>query len=311
MNSGGAMGAATTPVPSTTLGEGDLPPLFRQSDAHAIRHQSESFRSVRKHLTVLLLATAAAVMAEQVPSHVGALGAAALYGVTIAVGLHTSRRRARAHWQAHRAVAELVKSLAWQYMVHGGPFHSRVADPDALFAERVEERLRELRKWGWEDSRDGAGERGAGQITPRMRAVRAKAFVTRRDIYLRDRLLEQSVWYRNRAARAYRASARWSTVTALLTLLALAAAVLRSLGLIEGWDLAGLLSACAAAGVAWQEVRRHRPLTYAHSLIEQDLETARIAMSTTVTEAGWADAVAETERLVSPAHTEWLVRFGM
>lgn len=305
------MGAATTPVPSTTLGERDLPLLYRQSDERALRHQSESFRSVRKHLTVLLLATAAAVMAEQVPSHVGALCAATLYGLTIGVGLHTSRRRARAHWQAHRAVAELVKSLAWQYMVHGGPFHSRVADPDALFAERVEERLRELRKWGWEDTRDGAGERGAGQITPRMRAVRAKPFVTRRDIYLRDRLLEQSVWYRNRAARAHRASARWSTVTALLTLLALTAAVLRSVGLIEGWDLAGLLSAGAAAGVAWQEVRRHRPLTYAHSLIEQDLETARIAMSTTVTEAGWADAVAETERLVSPAHTEWLVRFGM
>jgi hypothetical protein len=27
------------------------------------------------------------------------------------------------------------------------------------------------------------------------------------------------------------------------------------------------------AAVAWQEVRRHRPLTYAHLLVEQDLET--------------------------------------
>ncbi|WP_247707038.1 DUF4231 domain-containing protein [Streptomyces liliiviolaceus] len=299
-----------TPVPSTTLGEGDVPLLYRQSDERALRHQSESIRSVRKHLIVLLLATAAAVMAEQVPSHVGAPCAVALYGLTIGIGLYSSKRRARARWQTHRAAAELMKSLAWQYMVHGGPFHSRVADPDALFAERVEEQLRELRTWGWEDTRDGADERGAGQITPRMRAVRAKSFMARRDIYLRDRLLEQSIWYRNHAMRTHRASAHWSTVTALLTLLALAAAVLKSLGFIEGWDLAGLLSAGAAAGVAWQEVRRHRPLTHAHSLIEQDLETAGIAMSTTVTQAGWADAVAQTERLVSPAHTEWLARFG-
>ncbi|MEU3513978.1 DUF4231 domain-containing protein [Streptomyces sp. NPDC006654] len=304
------MGAATTPVPSTTLGERDLPPLFQVSDQCALRHQSDSFRSVRTHLLVLLLATTAAVLTEQASGHLMAVLAALLYALTIVLGLNTSRRRSRAHWQAHRAAAELLKSLAWQYMAHGGPFHSAVADPDAVFAERLEERLRELRACGWEDSRDGAGERGRGQITPRMRAERAKSFAARRDLYLRDRLLEQTVWYKNRASRAHRAAARWSAVTAALTLLALAAALLRTVGLLGGADLAGLLSAAAAAGVAWQEVRRHGPLTYAHSLIEQDLETARIAMSTTVTEAGWAEAVGEAERLMSPAHTEWLVRFG-
>ncbi|MEU9347060.1 DUF4231 domain-containing protein [Streptomyces sp. NPDC048278] len=303
------MGAATTPVPGTTLGEQDLPPLFQVSDQWALRHQSDSFRAVRTHLILLLLATTAAVLTEQASGHVMTVLAAVLYGLTIALGLSTSRRRSRAHWQAHRAVAELLKSLAWEYMVHGGPLHSHVADPDAVFAERLEQRLHELRKCGWEDSRD-PGERGKGQITPRMRAERAKSYAARRDLYLRDRLLEQAVWYKNRAVRAHRAAARWSSVTAALTLFALAAALLRTVGLLGGADLAGLLSAAAAAGVAWQEVRRHGPLTQAHSLIEQDLETARIAMATTVTEAGWAEAVGETERLMSPAHTEWLVRFG-
>ncbi|MEU6200414.1 DUF4231 domain-containing protein [Streptomyces sp. NPDC047061] len=292
------------------MGEQDLPPLFRVSDQWALRHQSDSFRAVRTHLLLLLLATTAAVLTEQASGHVMTLLAAVLYGLTIALGLSTSRRRSRAHWQAHRAAAELLKSLAWQYMVHGGPFHSHVADPDAVFAERVEERLRELRKCGWEDSRSDPGERGGGQITPRMRAERAKSYAARRDLYLRDRLLEQAVWYKNRSVRAHRAAARWSSVTAGLTLFALAAALLRTVGLLGGADLAGLLSAAAAAGVAWQEVRRHGPLTQAHSLIEQDLETARIAMGTTVTEAGWAEAVEEAERLMSPAHTEWLVRFG-
>ncbi|MGW5650110.1 DUF4231 domain-containing protein [Streptomyces humi] len=304
------MGAATTPVPSTTLDERDLPPLFQVSDRWALRHQSDSFRAVRTHLLVLLLATTAAVFTEQASGHVMAVCAALLYALTIVLGLSTSRRRSRAHWQAHRAAAELLKSLAWQYMVHGGPFRSDVVDADAVFAERLEERLRELRACGWEDSRDGVRERGRGQITPRMRAERAKSYAARRDLYLRDRLLEQTVWYKNRASRAHRAAARWSTVTAALTLFALAAALLRTVGMLGGADLAGLLSAAAAAGVAWQEVQRHGPLTHAHSIIEQDLETARIAMSTTVTEAGWAEAVEEAERLMSPAHTEWLVRFG-
>jgi hypothetical protein len=272
--------------------------------------QSESIRAVRTQLVVLLLATAAAALAEHLRSHLASACAAVLYALTTVIGLHTSRRRARAHWQAHRAAAETLKSLAWQYMVHGGPFHSGTTNPEGLFADRLEERLRELRKVGWEDTRGGTGAIGAGQITPRMRAVRAKSFAARRDIYLRDRVLEQLIWYGNRASQAHRASVRWSSVTAALTSLALLAAVLRAFGVIGNWDFAGLLSAAAAAGVAWQEVRRHRPLTYAHSLIEQDLDTLRVAMGTTVTEEGWAEAVAEAERLVSPQHTDWLVRFG-
>ncbi|WP_053851195.1 DUF4231 domain-containing protein [Streptomyces sp. NRRL B-24085] len=298
------------PGPGVTWNDDDLPPLFRVNDQLAITHQSESFRAVRAQLIVLLAATTSAMLAERLDSHVPAFLAALLYALTIGIGLRTTRRRARARWQAHRAVAEMLKSLAWQYMVHGGVFHSRVANADALFAERVEERLREMRKVGWEDSRNGAHTRGEGQITPVMRQVRAKPFPVRRDVYLRERLLEQHAWYRRRAAQAHRASVRWSSVTAVLTLLALLAAVLRAAGMLGGWDLTGVFSASAAAGVAWQEVRRHRPLTYAHSLVEQDLETLRVEMSTTVTEDRWARAVAEAERLVSPQHSDWLGRFG-
>ncbi|MEU6033006.1 DUF4231 domain-containing protein [Streptomyces tauricus] len=69
---------------------------------------------------------------------------ALLYGLTVVTGIVIQRRRA-AHWQAHRDAAETVKSLAWQYMVHGGPFHSKVRDPDGLFNQQLEERLRGLR----------------------------------------------------------------------------------------------------------------------------------------------------------------------
>lgn len=266
---------------------------------------------MRTQLVTLLLATTTAMLAERLHSHVPAAMAAVLYASTIGIGLHTARRRARAHWRAHRDVAELLKSLAWQYMVHGGPFHSRVADPDGLFAERMEARLAELRRVGWvDDSRNGTRARGIAQITPAMRAVRAKPFEARRDIYLRDRLLEQFVWHRNKAAHTHRASVHWSSVTAVLTLLALLSAGLRALGVVDGWDLTGLLSAAAAAGVAWQEVRRHRPLAYAYGLIKEDLDMLRITMTKTVTESGWADAVADAERLVSPQHTDWVVRFG-
>lgn len=302
---------APTPGPSTTVSDRDLSPLFQVCDEKAMTHQGESLKVVRWQLVVLLCATATASLAERIGSRVLSAVAAVLYALTIGIGFYVSRRRARAQWQAHRAAAEAVKSLAWQFMVHGGPFHSRLVNPEALFAERLEKRLSELRKVGWEDPREGVTELGLGQITPMMRTVRAKAFVARRDIYLRDRVQQQQAWYGGKAVEAHRASVRWSGVTTTLTALALVTAVARALGVIGSrWDPTGVLSAAAAAGVAWQETRRHRPLTYAHMLVEQDLETHRVAMRTTVTEDGWADAVAEAERLVSPQHTDWLVRFG-
>jgi hypothetical protein len=300
---------ATTPGPSTTIGDRDLPSLFRANDHRALGRQGEAFRATRTQLLLLWLATAAAVLSGRFEGHVPAALAAVLYGLTIAMGLHTSRRRARARWQVHRAAAELMKSLAWQYMVHGGPFHSLVADPEGLFAERLDERLRELRKVGWQDPRTGSQIMGSGQITATMRAVRAKPFQARRDIYLRDRLLDQQTWYRNRAVQAHRGSVWWSVAAATLTMAALVTAVLRTAGVGSGWDLTGLFATGAAVAVAWQGTRRHRPLTYAHSLVGQDLETLRVAMGTTVTEDQWAEAVAEAERLVSPQHTDWLARF--
>ncbi|MDX3589077.1 DUF4231 domain-containing protein [Streptomyces europaeiscabiei] len=149
------------------------------------------FGSSEPQLVVLLLAAETASLAERVGSRVLSAVAAVFYALTIGIGVYATRRRARAQWQAHRAAAEVVKSLAWQFMVHGGPLHSRLVNPEALFAERLEERLSELWKVGWEDPREGVTELGLGQITPMMRAVRAKAFASRRDIYLRDRVLEQ------------------------------------------------------------------------------------------------------------------------
>jgi hypothetical protein len=327
--------AATTPGhnvpgPRATIGNDDLPPLFRSNDRWAMNRQSEAFRATMTQLALLLVATVCATLADHFDSHALTALSALLYGLTVVTGVVIQRRRARAHWQAHRDAAETVKSLAWQYMVHGGPFHSEVPDPDGLFNQQLEEHLRSLRRIGWQEPTHdpGSGPAPVGntpgypagrhdpddprhpQITRTMRAVRDKPFTVRKDIYLRDRVLDQLGWYGGRAVQARRSAALWSALTALLTLLALAAAVVRSTGVLSGWDLSGLLAASAATGVAWLETRRHHPLSYAHALVREGLETQRAVLAQSVTEKRWPEAVSDTEHLMLPQHTDWLARFG-
>ncbi|UQX00475.1 DUF4231 domain-containing protein [Streptomyces sp. RerS4] len=293
----------------------DLPALFHHTDRAAISRQRESTQATRAQLMLLVAAAGAAALpaGPAVGSlHLfGALGALAYAGV-LAVGVRASRRRARPQWQLNRSAAEFIKSLAWRYAVHGAPFGAAGGGQDggaaALYGTRLEAGLDELRKMGWQDPRAAGLVPEGAEITGAMERLRGRDYQVRRETYVRDRLIEQRDWYRRKTEGSRRATALWSWTIVLLTCLALLFALLGAFGSGPGPRLTALLSAAAAAGIAWNEVRRHHPLIEAHTLIEQDLAAMMVVMQTTITQEQWPSAVYETERYVSPQHTDWLAR---
>jgi hypothetical protein len=301
--------AFPSPVQSMVFRNADLPGLFHQADTLAISRQREAVTATRAQL--LLLVAGAAVAA--LPWHgrlggslqfIGALSALAYAGVLL-LTFFASRRRAKSHWQLNRSAADFIKSMCWRYAVHGAPFDAASHDADALFVTRMEEGLGELRKVGWE-----LGTPEEGLITPAMRELRARAFDVRRETYVRDRLIEQRNWYRRKQEASRRGTVLWSVTFTLLTLTALVFGTLRAFSVAENAGIAGVFSAAAAACVAWTEFRRHQPLISAHALVEEELKAMHTALESRITEAQWATAVYETERFVSPQHTDWLARHG-
>ncbi|MFJ2248549.1 DUF4231 domain-containing protein [Streptomyces sp. NPDC087862] len=292
----------------------DLPALFHHTDGVAVARQREAVNTTRVQLILLVTGAVPAALpwhAEVADTFqlTDAAGVLAYLGVLITTYL-SARRKAKSHWQLNRSAAEFIKSMCWRYSVHGSPFDSSTPHPEAVFANRLEEGLQELRKVGWADPRDLTADSG-GLITASMRELREKAFTVRKETYVRDRLIEQRSWYRRRQEVSRRATLVWSTTIGVLTALALVFAVLRTFSATQSFALTGVLSAAAAACLAWSEMRRHHPLISAHSLVEQDLEAMQVAMETTLTERQWPGAVFETERIVSPQHTDWLARHQM
>ncbi|MEE1769203.1 DUF4231 domain-containing protein [Streptomyces sp. JV185] len=292
----------------------DLPALFHHTDGIAVARQREAVNTTRIQLILLVTGTVPAAL----PWHAeigdtfqltDAAAVLAYLGVLITTYL-SARRKAKSHWQLNRSAAEFIKSMCWRYSVHGSPFDTGTLHPEAVFANRLEEGLQELRKVGWTDPRDLTADSG-GLITDSMRELRDKAFTVRKETYVRDRLIEQRSWYRRRQEVSRRATLVWSTTIAALTALALVSALLRTFSVAQSFAVTGVLSAAAAACLAWSEMRRHHPLISAHSLVEQDLEAMQVAMETTLTERQWPGAVFETERIVSPQHTDWLARHQM
>ncbi len=296
---------------SMTFRNEDLPVLFHHTDRTAVSRQRESAQATRTQLLLLVVAAGAAALPpgpELGSLHLFGLLSVLGYAGVLAVGMRATRRRARPQWQLNRSAAEFIKSLAWRYAVHGAPFGSDVADPGETYRTRLEAGLAELRKMGWDDPRTAGTVPEGAEITGAMQRLRGKDYHVRRETYVRDRLIEQRNWYRRRTEVSRRATHLWSWTIVLLTCVALLFAVLRAFGSGPGAGLTGLLSTAAAAGIAWNEVRRHHPLIEAHTLIEQDLAAMMVVMQTTITESQWPSSVYETERYVSPQHTDWLVR---
>ncbi|MFB7550971.1 DUF4231 domain-containing protein [Streptomyces sp. NPDC056154] len=308
------MTAIPGPLQSMVFRNADLPDLFHHTDAIAIARQREAVNTTRIQLILLVVGTVPAALPWHVElggnfQLVDTVSVLAYAGVLITTYL-SARRKAKSHWQLNRSAAEFIKSMCWRYAVHGSPFDTHTQHPEAVFANRLEEGLQELRKVGWADPRDLTADSG-GLITESMRELRNKAFTVRKETYVRDRLIEQRSWYRRRQEVSRRATLVWSTTIAVLTALALVFALARTASAAQSFALTGVLSAAAAACLAWSEMRRHHPLISAHSLVEQDLESMQVAMETTLTERQWPRAVFETERIVSPQHTDWLARHQM
>ncbi|MFJ8767235.1 DUF4231 domain-containing protein [Streptomyces clavifer] len=306
------MTAIPGPLQSMVFRSEDLPALFHHTDAIAVARQREAVNTTRGQLALLVLGTVPAALPwdVEVGGTVQLLDAAAVLaylGVLITTYL-ASRRKAKSHWQLNRSAAEFIKSNCWRYAVHGSPFDTGTHHPEAVFANRLEEGLQELRKVGWHDPREEMTDEDGGLITSSMRELRDKAFTVRKETYIRDRLIEQRRWYRRRQQVSRRGAFVWAGTIAALTLPALVLAVLQTFSDAESFALTGSFSAAAAACLAWNEMRRHHPLVSAHSLVEEDLENMQAAMETTLTERQWPVAVFETERIVSPEHTDWLAR---
>lgn len=302
------------PLHSMVFRNADLPVLFHYADAIAITRQRQAVNANRSQLVLLVLAAALAALPWEGKlggtfQLVGAFSALAYAGVLLFT-LRSAGHRAKSHWQLNRSAAEFIKSMSWRYAVHGAPFDSGAEDPAGLFTTRMEAGLREAQESGLGGSaRWGRDPGGSGPTHHSSHADAARQGVQRPQGDLRQGPAHRAAQLVPPAHGDLpsRHHALGVSIT-LITLLALFLAVLRTFSVTGSSAVLGLLSASAAACLAWSEIRRHQPLISAHSLVEDDLAAMHTAMATMVTEAQWANAVYETERIVSPQHTDWLVR---
>ena len=281
------------------------PALFQAADAAATVAQRAHVRLVAIELLLVILGAALgsaaafdASLATVMPMFAGAsfLAAAALKVVE-------RDRRYDRQWLDARAIAETVRTTAWQYMMRVPPYDDD-ATADEAFATALRASLEARPNLTASLTTSPAGSR---QISADMRAERARPVSERRDRYRAARLADQIAWYRRKGAGHTRRASQffWLALAAQLGAL-LVAGVSTAQPALSRFNLLGVLAAIASTATAISQLNRHDDLARTYGLAFQELSLIDGLAETAKTEAALRRVVSDGEGVIAREHKLWL-----
>jgi hypothetical protein len=283
------------------------PALFQSADASSVAGQRSYRRLVEIELGFVLAGAMFGTLGAFVSGPRTAFASLATICLLGSMAMKFVNRYAdsTARWFDGRAVAETVKTLTWRYMMRVPPYGSdssadRLLADDLIAAMRARAELRQSLTDVPTDAR---------QITPVMRAVRELPFHDRRQLYIDQRLSNQTAWYHGKAIANMRNARRWFW----LSLIGQGAAALIAFTSIFEPELplsslVGFFAALATAATAWTQLGRHDELSKSYALAYQELIAIRTLAERVASQAALQEVVNDGEGAISREHTMWVAK---
>jgi hypothetical protein len=306
-----------SPNEPMTLRKEDLPATYQGATQNSVAAQGRFLRRSAVGLIMVVLAAGAGgfvgfIYIPHTSVDVMGIGAAAAFCTALVARISLLTDRPHKTWYGGRAAAESAKTLAWRYAVGGAPFQidQKPDEVGLAFARRLEDILTDL------DAESLVPHSGIeGQITPRMRELRAKSLGERKEAYRVGRIADQLLWYSRKAKWNKERAQRWNVGLMFLEILGLVGAIVAATGLFTKevfgdtgvviGSLVGWIGAIVAAGAAWLQTKQHSNLAQAYSVAALELSAINDLIPLQRTEEDWARFVSESEDAISREHTLW------
>jgi hypothetical protein len=278
-----------------------LPGLFQATDQASNDAQRRFLFASRLRLGFLVLAAATGVSPILINNTVDLAAAGTVLALSGAVGVEVwlLTEHPERTWYDGRALAESAKTLAWRFAVGGAPFGQPL---DSATAER--QLVDQLTKLLRDAPPSGIGPSSLPPVTDEMRLLRAADFEQRRAAYISERIEGQAEWYQVKAEYNLTQARRWRVALLTIETLGVLAALLRAIGVV-GLDVAGIVAAVAAAGVAWLSLKQHESIARAYTYAAHELAIAANRLHNLTDESEWESEVDNAEEAISREHIMW------
>jgi len=299
----------------------ELAPLCVDADATANATQRAFLRMHRTQLTLIVLAAFVGIFplaTERPPVNWSGVIAATLFGVSLLLRLLMVQRKDEDVWYSARQTAEISKSLCYRY-AFGGPGFER-AYPDA--GDERRETADSVAELHFVDSfatlgedivliHGGSDTDAFSEVTEDMRATRTLPFTELRSRYFDARIRDQERWYSAKAGYHAQRTRFWLTLMLVAEVGGMLFGILKAVQVLAGppAELVGLMSAFAAAFLAWSQLRQHSMLasTYRQETVRLRDLGRRVVF---VGEADWPAFVGVAEDSINAEHARWQSLFG-
>lgn len=283
----------------------EYPALYKGASILSKKSQDAYHRLLKCEYSLLIVAAAISTISSPA-KELQALHAIVFIALALLL-LYRAKTKPEQDWYKSRALAESIKTSTWRYCMRSAPFGdaANVRVRRAEFRNILREILQANRHIGDRIPPDSAAD---DQITSTMDGIRALSLKERRQFYSKSRIIEQRLWYADKAGANKRSAKRWVVACTMTYGIAIVLLVLRpSYPQWTVWPFEPLI-VIASSIIGWMQIKKFNELTSAYTLTAHEIGIIQGRLEEADTEEEFSEFVNEAELAFSREHTQWVAR---
>lgn len=289
----------------------DLPDSYFIYDKSAITAQRHYFLLIICELIqlviVAILSLIISLYYNETISTIGFLMIVVIFIVGIIFQLRYSKKQLARKWFEFRAVAESIKSLAWQYAVGCGNLCDK-NEAEIFFLKQIKEikEIYEVNPYPKTISSDGIYE-----IKQTMKIIRNMGWEEKKKTYIKERINNQITWYTNKSKLNKKYSDISEVLVITLQVVAIAICIYLVYNHVNGAPILALIALIITSIIGWSRSKQYAELVEPYQNAARELNEIRQEMELIKEEIDFQRLVLSAEQAISREHTMWLVNRGL
>ncbi|WP_440951588.1 DUF4231 domain-containing protein [Methanococcoides sp. FTZ1] len=289
----------------------ELPDSYFIYDKSAIIAQSKHFKLIICELIQLVIVAVLSLIIsllhkEPIPT-IGFSAIVIIFFIGIIIQLHYNKKQFERKWFEFRAVAESIKSLAWQYAAGCGNFCEE-NNAEMLFLQQIKQ-IKETYKVNPDPKITSSGI--LDEKKQSMEKIRKMKWEEKREAYIKERIDDQITWYTDKAKLNKKYSTIYENIIIGLQFIVIFVGIVLVYTHVNGAPVLALVVTLITGIIGWSRSKQYAELVDPYQNAARELNEIRQEIELVEEELSFQRLVLNAEQAISREHTMWLVNRGL
>lgn len=288
------------------INDQDLPGLYQSADSSSIKEQKKYFKGIAWYLILLIAAAIFTFLSDGYTEPFLKIIATIFFLITLSIMIWLKVTSPDDIWYNGRAVAESVKTRSWRWMMRAEPYYD-CENVEVMRKHFIHDLKTILRQNESLISLLGIEASIEDPITNKMLDVRKLTLQERFNLYRKERITNQALWYTGKAKFNKKRASFWFWISVAFHAIAIILLLIN----IYRADLKlpiEIIAVVASSVLSWVQAKKHNELSSSYSLAAHEIILIKAESTIINTEAEFSEYVMNCENAFSREHTQWFAR---